>query len=410
MNPRRLDVCVIGDTGGVHVRTRTLAMAARGYRMCAITPRVGHGGELQERSPHMARFGDRGVLRRFNELAGMLDHYRLVRDCPGDIVHIHYACSLGAWLWLITGCRRPMIVSVMGGDVLFDEQGNLPRLARWMTRLVLRRANIVTAKSDYLVTALIDLGVTEEKIEKVIWGVDPQRFHHSPSGALRTELGLGPADRVILSPRILRPFYNIMAIVEAMPHILERVPRARLIVTEYESDPGYRSRVVSKARELGVDHAVILVGVVPHARMPEYYSLADVAVGIPPSDALPQTLLEALACGTPNVVTRLARYEELLADGETAVFVELEPEAVAAGVLRILEGAELAGRMSDAGVKLVLKVANLPRQLDRVESLYQNLDTAGSVSPVPLWIRLAMAVMLGGLAVQLHRINPMVCK
>jgi glycosyltransferase involved in cell wall biosynthesis len=71
------------------------------------------------------------------------------------------------------------------------------------------------------------------------------------------------------------------------------------------------------------------VGAIPHEEMPAYYSLAEVAVSVPRSDGLPQSLFEALACGTPSVLGRLAAYEEVVTDGESALSADFEPGAVA---------------------------------------------------------------------------------
>ena len=56
--------------------------------------------------------------------------------------------------------------------------------------------------------------------------------------------------------------------------------------------------------------------------MRDYYSIADVAVSVPESDGMPQTLLEAMACGTPNLLVKLQRYEEIVEHGESAYLVE----------------------------------------------------------------------------------------
>ncbi len=226
------------------------------------------------------------MMEKLDGLLSLHDYYRLIRQSPADIVHVHYAAGWEMGLVLLAN-RYPLVVTVMGGDVLFNEQWNPPSMRRWLTRELLREADLVTSKSDYLSCVLRQLGVRDEKIMRVFWGVDLQRFHRVPTEALRENLGLSPQDRVILSPRILRRFYNIHLIIEVMPRILKSYPNAKLLVTEYNPDQTYKADLVKRVRHLKLEEHVLFVGEIDHAEMPMYYSISDVAVGIPPSDGLP---------------------------------------------------------------------------------------------------------------------------
>lgn len=393
-------VCIVGDAGGVHVRTRALAMARLGHEVNLVTPRSSGRGDLNESVPVADRFADIPFLRLFNQAAQMSDHARRLHAAPGDIVHVHYASSLGAWLFAASQDRRPLVVSVMGGDILFDEQGNPSRSARWLIRQVLRRADFVTAKSDYLAERLLELGVARERIEKVLWGVETDIFRPNDARRPKKKLGLPEAAPVIFSPRILRRFYRTDVIVRALPAVLADYPEAKLVITEYEADPLFKRELEALAQELGVAESIVFAGIVPHERMADYYNAADVAVGIPPSDGFPQTVLEAMACGTPNVVARLRRYEEILSDRESALFVDPTAEGVAAGIVEILGDRNLADRLRQGGLQIVREKAELNREAARVSQIYRRLHGSGPRQPLPLFVRLAAKAILCGLVVR----------
>lgn len=376
-------VLIIGDSGGVHVRNRALAMARMGYEIHTLTPRPSGLTELNEIVP-----------------AGRSDHGRLLALAPGNIVHVHYASSLGAWAFVASGDRRPLVVSVMGGDVLFDEQGNPSRAARWLVRQVLRRADFVTAKSEYLVQRLIELGVPEGRIEKIFWGVDTDLFQPGDVKRCKRELGLPEDSPVIFSPRILKPFYRTDVLVRALPDVLARFPETRLVISEYEADPAYKTEIQDLAREIGVADAVTFVGVIPYDRMPAYYNAADVAVGIPPSDGFPQTVFEAMACGTPNIVTGLSRYEEVLTDGESALFAEPTADGVAVAILSLLSDGGLAETLVANALKVVREKADLGREAVKVSDIYRRLWLSRPCKPRPLFARWVVKGLLGGLAVR----------
>jgi glycosyltransferase involved in cell wall biosynthesis len=267
-------------------------------------------------------------------------------------------------------------VSVMGGDVLFDEQGRPTPSGRRLTLRLLESADLITSKSDFLIRVLDRLGGFGAKAVKVVWGVDLKHFRRVDAGGLRTALGLGREDRVILSPRILQRFYNVHLIVEAMPRVIAAIPEARLLITEYQADPAYRDEICRRVEALGLREHVRFVGSVPHDEMPQHYSLADVTVAVPPSDGLPQTLLEGMACGAPSILSRLPRYEEQVTHGESALFVDISPESIADGVIRMLEDATLRERIASAGRGIVVAHADFDRDADRVEAKYYELLTA----------------------------------
>src|SRR5689334_9514735 len=366
MERRPLRICAIGSSTSSHVVSRVKRFADRGHHVFLISDtRSGLDG-VTELVPS-AR-----PIRGLRSLSLLLGVPKLIRECRPDVIHVHFAYSPFAWMAMVAD-RHPLVVSVMGGDILFDEQGSPTASGRRLTRRLLDSADLITSKSAFLIDVLDRLGGFGAKAIKVVWGVDLKHFRRVDAGGLRTTLGLEPEDRVILSPRILQRFYNVHLIAEAMPQIVEKVPRARLLITEYQADPAYRAEISRRVETLGIGKHVRFVGSVPHDEMPQYYSLAEVTVAVPPSDGLPQTLLEGMACGAPSILSRLPRYEELVTHGESALFVDISPESIAGGVIRMLEDADLRERIASAGREIVAIHADFDRDADRMEAKYYEL-------------------------------------
>ncbi len=342
------------------------------------------------------------LLRRVNEItvwlasrtAGPINlayhFFALLRRVRPDIVHVHYAYGSLAWLAAAV-VRCPVVVTVMGGDVLFDEQGSPTPRGRWLTGALLRRADFITSKSHFLTQVLDRIGGVAAKTTRVVWGVRLSHFRPVDSSDVRRRLGVPDSARVVLSPKILQPFYNVHLLVEAMPAILAAEPRACLVITEYGADPAYRARLEERATVLGIAERVIFAGHVPHAEMAAFYSLAAVAVGVPESDGLPQTLLEGMACGVPNVLARLPRYEEIVRHGDSAYFVDATATGVAEGVTRLLGDEALRMRIGRAGRAIVEREADFDAEVAKVESTYRNLVRRG---PRPLGVLERARVML----------------
>ncbi len=360
---------MVGNGRTVHALVRGAAIAARGHavRLVTLGPVLDAPGlEVRTRPlPTSLPAAVRAARGFFHDL----------NSFTPDLLHVHYAGGkLGT---LATLSRvRPLVVTVMGGDVQPEQHaGGLPPLEGRATRRLLEEADLILAKSDALRREIAAHGDFEGKIHTVRWGVDPERVRRSPDAAraLRAELRLRPEDRVVLSPRILRPLYNVHLLVEALPAILARVPETLLMLTEHRADDVYRAQLAARARALGVAERVRFVGALGQADMPAFYTLAEVMVSIPFSDGLPQSLFEAMACETPSVIGRLPAYAEIVDDGEHVVLADLEPSAIAKAVVRLLTDTPLAQRLTRASLARVREVASLPREAARVEGLYAEL-------------------------------------
>jgi glycosyltransferase involved in cell wall biosynthesis len=289
-----------------------------------------------------------------------------------DVVHVHYAYSYYGWMAGVLGCS-PLVVTIMGGDVLFEEQGTPSAEGKWLTLNLLKRANYITSKSNYLSEALERLAGLGCKAERIFWGVPVHHFHRIQTSGLRAQLGIDENRRVILSARIFQPMYRIHLLVEAMPHVIACHPESLLLLTEYAVDRDYRAQIVERIEDLGLGEHVRLCGSVSHAEMRDYYSLADVVASVPVSDGMPQTLLEAMACETPNLLVRMQCYEEIVQHEESAYLVEATAESIAAGINTLLHGPDLCKKISQNGLAIVSKEADLIEQAMRVERRYYQL-------------------------------------
>src|SRR5439155_26173269 len=95
---------------------------------------------------------------------------------------------------------------------------------------------------------------------------------------------------------------------------------------------------------------------VPYEDDPEavarYYQAADLYLHAARADTFPNTILEALACGTPVVATALGGIPEQIDDGRTGLLVPpADPAALAAAATRLLADPLLRATMSDLAAR-----------------------------------------------------------
>jgi glycosyltransferase involved in cell wall biosynthesis len=378
-----LTILAVGTGASTHVATRTQWFATRGHKVFLLTTaphRPEIDGVVQLVVPE-DRLASHPWLRRWpaplrqaiSHALGVKAFVHAVRVSRPDVIHIHFAEQYYGWIASLLG-SRPLVVTPMGSDVAAFEERDQPETPReWWTLRLLKAADYVTPPSNFLVDVINRLGDFQSKTERIIWGVSLEKFRPRDASPLRRALGLEPEARVVLSPKALRPFYRVHLIVEAMAAVRESFPDAVLVMSEYAEDPAYRDQIVRRSNELGISDNVRFAGEIPDDDMPVLYSMADVSVAIPPRDGMPVALLEAMACETPTILSRLPRYEEIVRHEESAYFVEPDPEALAAGIIRLLDDAQLRARIVEQGRRIVAEQADLDEQAAIVERRYRAL-------------------------------------
>ena len=169
-------------------------------------------------------------------------------------------------------------------------------------------------------------------------GVDTGFFRPAPERDAR------PRSPALLFLGRLDPRNGLDIVLDAMARVLERRPDARLTV----AGDGPLRRVYERlARPLGA--AVTFVGRVNGDR-PQHYAGADLYLCPTTQASFGITLLEAMACGTPMLVSDITGFRELVAGGDEAVLVPKScPTAWATAILALLGDRPRLAAMGAAG-------------------------------------------------------------
>jgi phosphatidylinositol alpha-mannosyltransferase len=129
-----------------------------------------------------------------------------------------------------------------------------------------------------------------------------------------------------------------------MPRVLASHPTAELVVV---GDGPLRGHYERRAR--GVGGNIRFVGRVYDER-PEYYGTSDLYLCPTDKASFGITLLEAMACGTPMVVSNITGFHELIDGGDEAVLVPpADPDAWADAINRLLRDPARRTQMGRAG-------------------------------------------------------------
>lgn len=207
-------------------------------------------------------------------------------------------------------------------------------------------------REDYLKTSTLD------PKRAYIWYncVDTKRFRPGPPPlALRTRLGFGERDFVVLFCGRLDPDKGIHKLMEALA--LLPVPQIKLLIVGSPffgrtQQSSFLRRLEQQARALG--NRVQFTGYIPNEDLPDYYRLADlVCVPTLVEEAAGLVAVEAMACGRPVLATRSGGMPEYL-EGSQAVLVERGDniaDQLAWSIRMLYEHPALCAEMGAAGTK-----------------------------------------------------------
>ena len=290
---------------------------------------------------------------------------RILREIAPDLLHTHFLTGYGYW-GAFSGFH-PFIMTVWGDDVYLTPHQSF--LKGKLARRVLAKADLLTGDSRDILEHAVRMGADAARCHVILWGVDLDSFRPDAlSSDVRQRLGIPEDAPVVISVRsFTQPYYNIDVIVAAVPSIMSAFPDAHFIFAGNEGDDDAFRRI---ARGLGIDERAHFVGRIPHDDLPSYLVASDVFVSVPSVDATAVSLLEAMACGTPVVVSNLASALEWVVDDESGIVVApRDTGALADAVIRLLRSSDLRNRLGREAVRTIRERADHRTHMARMEEL-----------------------------------------
>ncbi len=234
--------------------------------------------------------------------------------------------------------RIPSIVEL---NYIIPQQGLLRR-AIW--HYTLQSASRLVVLSDHARKwATEDLGVSPERIDVVINGIDLSRFSPEKIGNEKKAL-LGLDDHPIVGyVGTFIEWQGVLEFVRVAALVAAQRTDARFLMVGYGPDFERTKQMIT---ELALDDRFVLTGNVPPAEVPSCMMAMDVVLLARPPQllnqvAVPLKLLEAMAMGRAIVVTPVRGLCELVRDRETGVVAGPSTEDIASAVLGLLDDSNM---------------------------------------------------------------------
>jgi glycosyltransferase involved in cell wall biosynthesis len=314
--------------------------------------------------------GSAGRRTAWFETVRLLRSYLPVVLAQPDVVHVEWESAALGLLPLFDALGCPVVVSSHGGIHIRPKAGDT-RLAAGYP-VVFAKAAAIHCVSEAVRLEAARFGLDPDKARVIRTAVDTDYF--TPAA----RAGAEPASLRVVGVGELHWIKGYDDAVKAMSLLESEGVRVSYEILGGEPPPGSgrpsdRSRLLYLVHELGLRGRVRLLGEVSQQTVRERLRGADVLLQASLSEGLPNTVLEAMACALPVVVTDCGGLREAVEHGVEGLVCPRRAPSELADALGAVRDRTLARALGEAGRARVCAEFTLARQLDSFRRLYQEL-------------------------------------
>ncbi len=199
------------------------------------------------------------------------------------------------------------------------------------------------------------------------WGIDVRRFSPGDS-PLRGELG-APDDFMILSLRTMEPNYDVETVVRAFLKAVRREPKMKLILL---GDGSQMPKLKEIAGNDENGEKIRFLGRMPNEKLIGFYRSCDLYVSASIVDGSSVSLLEAMGCGLPVLMSAIPGNLEWVRDGENGmIFRTGDSDELADKMVFCCGNRGLLRNYAETARKLIEEKADWDKNKAKIHSAYE---------------------------------------
>lgn len=256
-----------------------------------------------------------------------------------------------------------------------ETEGVRTKLQKVLEKQVFRWADAIVANSQSVESYLIAKKIQAEKIKVIYNGLDLERL--KPKLTNRAEicekLGLPDGDNIkfiTLIANLRHTVKNHPMFLRAAKKVLVSIPNAHFVIA---GEGELKEDLKNLARELGIIENVHIIG--RCEMIAELLAVSFACVLCSYAEGFSNSILEYMAAGKPAVATDVGGAREAIVEGINGILVDSDDdEAMANGLIDLLQNEKKAREFGEAGRKLVEESFSVAAQLERTIELYQSVS------------------------------------
>lgn len=224
-----------------------------------------------------------------------------------------------------------------------------------------------------VIRRIIANGIDARKVRDIVQRTDRT--------AKRASLGIPEGAFVVGNVARLQPAKGHPYLLRAFAQVLAAVPEAHLVLVGWGVS---EQELIAQARDLGISERVCFAG--KRLDVSEVLATFDVFAFSSVHEGQGIAILEAMAAGLPVVATAVDGIPDMVKHERTGLAVPArDPEALAAGILRLRSDRELAARLADGARCLVDDEFSVEAAGRAYDALYEELLARANIPIPPRW-------------------------
>lgn len=274
-----------------------------------------------------------------------------------DIIHLHYAGGFS--FWGIKTKDIPMIVSVWGSDIILPNNF----IKNLYIKKALKKANAITATSNYLKSKVIDYyPKISGKTEVIPFGVN---ILHAPSDFPQFN------SIKICFTKALRSIYGPDTLLYAIAIVRNHITNLEVNLA---GEGEMRKELEKIIKDENLANIVNLVGFIENSNIYEFIKKHHLLVMPSRQESFGVSVLEASAVGRPIIATDVGGISEVVINSKTGILVKPnDAEELAESIIKLCSEPSLMIQMGQAGHKFVRDNYDWDNSLDMMVELYRKV-------------------------------------
>jgi glycosyltransferase involved in cell wall biosynthesis len=301
------------------------------------------------------------------------DLRRLTKEIKPDLIHAGPTQTC-AFISVLTSFR-PVLTMCWGYDLVRDADRN--SWMRWVTRYTLKRSAHFISDAQFTCDKAVVYGMNPKNTVVFPWGIDLDDFR--PKGAEDGKRKTPANNRkssvvnrkavTLFCNRTWEEIYGVDVLAKAFVRVAKINPDLNLILLGGGSQSARLRQILTHGAVMDRVH---FGGQVPYNDLPRWYQMADIYISPSHVDGSSVSLMEALACGVPCLVSDIPGNKEWIIEGENGwLFHDGDAGDLAEKILNAIHSRKSFKRIGDLARKTAEQRANWKKNFGKLLEAYE---------------------------------------
>jgi glycosyltransferase involved in cell wall biosynthesis len=292
----------------------------------------------------------------------VMDFRRVVKEIKPDLIHAG-PIQTCAFIAVLSGFR-PILTMSWGFDLMDDVHKS--KWWEWVTWFVLRRSTFFTSDANVTRDMAVQYGMNPQKTVVFPWGVDLEHFKPKTEHAPRNTFTL-------FCNRSWESRYGVDVLARAFVKVAQQRDDVDLLMLGGGSQAAYLRQIFQSG---GVLDRVTFGGQVSQTDLPRWYHMADLYISPSHVDGSSVSLMEALGCGLPCLVSDIpANKEWVFEDDNGWLFRDGDVNHLAEKILSAMnQPREKLSAVGESARRVAESRADWKKNSEVLMNIYKNMS------------------------------------